>query len=830
MFTGDLRYAIRSFAKNPGFTAIAVASLALGIGANTAIFSLLDRVMLRSLPVRDPQQLVLFTAEGPRRGFVNTAYDDKLTFSYPMYLDFRDRAPDFAGVIAWYPLGAAVSVEGSTERAQANLVSGNFFQTLGAGTAIGRPILPDDARTMNANAVTVLSYAYWQQRFGGDPSILNRQITINGQPLTVVGVAAKGFFGVAMGEAPAAFIPVTMKNEVLQQKFPMESRRAMWLNVMGRLKPGVTRASAEAAMNAFWRPVLEEELKAMPAASEAFRARFRRRHLTLEDAWNGFSNLRASFEKPLTLLMGLVGLVLLIACANVANLMIARASGRQKEIAIRLAIGGTRADIVRQMLTESVLLACAAGAAGVYLAYWCGKGLLALLPFADYTTDISAAPDPRILAFTATVSIVCGVAFGLVPAWQSARQDLAGTMKEQGGGVISGGHALLRKGLVVGQIALSLLLLTGAGLFLNSLGNLRRIELGFRPDHLLSFAINPSLNGYDSRRAVALFDRLRQRLGALPGVRAVASTQTRLLNNENWMMSVEVPGYRKPENDDTPNLDTISPGYFAAIGTPMAAGREFRSSDDSNAPQVAIVNQTFARIYFAGANPIGRQFTIGDSKQPVQIVGVVKDGKYSDVREKKQRFVFLPYAQAYNAGIGPMTFYLRTAQDPDAIGSAVRAAMHEVDPNVPAFSMITMERQIDEDVFADRILTFLSASFGLLATVLAAVGLYGVMSYAVARRTREIGIRMALGARRGNVLVAVMGEVALLAGIGIAMAVPLSFPLTNLARAMLFGVAPHDAWTLLGASSLLMLTALAAGYIPAARAASVDPLIALRSE
>ena len=833
MLAGNLRYTFRSFRKNPGFTAIAVISLALGIGANTAIFSLLDRVMLRSLPVRDAAQLVLLTANGPRRGSINTAYDDTFTFSYPMYLDFRDRAPDLSGVIAWYPISASLSLNGTTERVAANLVSGNFFEVLGAGTAIGRPIMPDDARALGSNAVAVLSYGYWQQRFGGDADILNRRVSINGQPLLVVGVAARDFYGVAMGEAPAVFIPATMMPTLTAPRVPMDSRRNIWLNVMGRLKPGVTRAGAQAALNVFWKPILQDELSQMTSGSEQFRRNFLNRHITLVDASNGISLLRMTFRQPLALLMGLVGLVLLIACANVANLMIARAAGRQKEIAIRLAVGATRGDIVRQILSEGLVLAAAGGGLGVLLSIWGGRILLAFLPFGDYTATISANPDWRILAFTAAVSLVCGIAFGLAPAVQTTRPDLASTMKDQAGGVVSGGsHVMVRKGLVIAQVGLSLVLLTGAGLFLRSLGNIKRIDLGFRADHLMSFSIQPSLNGYDARRSIALFDELQERAASLPGVRAAVSTQTALLANDNWSMGLTVQGYTPKEGESSPNLNSVSAGYFAGMGMPLAAGREFRASDNMAGPRVAVVNEKFAREVFGGSNAIGRKFYFSgdDKKTPIEIVGVAKDGKYADVREEKLRAIFVPYAQQYNSNIGAMTYYVRTAQDPESMASALRRIVHEADANLPVFGLKTMERQIDEDIFADRLVSMLAAFFGVLATALAAIGLYGVMSYTVTRRRREIGVRMALGAGRGEVLGLVMREVAAMAAIGIAIAAPLSYPLASLAKSMLYGVAPHDAMALAGAAVVLAVTALAAGYIPAARAARVDPLVALRND
>jgi len=832
MLAINLRYTLRSLRKNPGFASIAVLSLALGIGANTAIFTLLDRVLLRSLPVRNPAQLVLFTANGPRRGGVDTQYDDTFTFSYPMYIDFRDRAPDLSGAIAWYPMAASLSMSSQTERVAANLVSGNFFEVLGAGMAIGRPIVSDDARTVGANAVAVLSYGFWQERFAGDSGILDRQVIINGQPLAVVGVAARGFYGVAMGEAPAVFIPVTMKPQLVAGSDDMHSRRSMWLNVIGRLKPGVARASAEAALNVFWKPILQDELNQMTSSSAQFRRNFLNRHVTLQDASNGISMLRMLFAQPMTLLMGLVGLVLLIACANVANLLIARAAGRRREIAIRLALGATRGDIGRQILSEALTLAIAGGALGLLFAMWGGRALLAFLPFSSFTATISADPDWRILGFTAAVSLACGVVFGLAPALQAGRADLASTMKEQAGAVISGGlHVFFRRGLVVAQVALSLVLLTGAGLFLRSLGNLKQVDLGFRTDHLMSFSIQPSLNGYLPPRAIALFDALQQRLGSLPGVRAVASAQTRILANDNWDYSITVPGYQPKEGVSAPNVDAVSAGYFRALGMPLAAGREFRPSDDMSAQRVAVVNETFAKVYFGDASPISRQFYFtADAKTPVEIVGVAKDSKYADVREEKQRFIFCPYAQQYKPYIGAMTYYVRTSLAPESIVSALRQAVHEADASLSVFDFKTMERQIDEDMFPDRIVSLLSAFFGVLATALAAIGLYGLMSYTVTRRTREIGIRMALGAGRGNVLRSVLREVAILAALGIAIAVPLSYPLANLAKSMLYGVAPHNPWVLTGAAAVLALTALAAGALPAARASRVDPLVALRND
>ena len=829
--TKDLLYALRGFRKNPGFTTIAVLSLALGIGANTAIFSLMDRVILRLLPVRNPAELVLLTANGPRRGHVDTAYDDTYTFSYPMYRDFRDRTPVFDGVLAWYPLAASFSLRGQTERVQANLVTGDYFAVLGVKTALGRPITPDDDRVAGGSPIIVLSHAFWVQRFGADPGVLNRTVSIDGHPMTVIGVAARGFQGLAVGEAPVIFVPVSMQAQMIPGRSKLDDRRSMWLNVMARLKPGVSRPAAEAAMNVFWRPTLEAELKEMSQTSAAFRQRFLARHLSLEPAGNGISALRQMFGTPLILLMALVGVVLLIACANVANLSIARAAGRQREVAIRLALGARRGAIVRQVLVESLALAFAGGALGVALAAWSGELLLRMLPIAGISSAVSSGPDLRILAFTAAISIVSGAVFGLAPAWQTTRPSVAATLKEQAAGVLaSSSHVRFRKILVAGQVALSLLLLIGAGLFLRSLRNLKMIDPGFRPDHLISFTIDPALNGYDNPRAIALFDRLLERLRSLPGVRAAMAGVTPLLTGDNWDQSVTVPGREPRENETAPNVDAVSPGYFASLGTPLIAGREFTPADGPSAPRVAVVNEAFARAYFEGVDPLGRifYFNADPTKTPIEIVGIARDGKYADLREEKQRFAFCPYSQRYNAG--SMTFYVRTHQEPETLTSAMRLAVREADANLPISNVKTMEQQIDESVFADRMVSALSAFFGLLATSLACIGLYGVMSYTVTQRTREIGIRMALGAGRRAVLGMVLGEVSLLVGIGVAVALPVSFPLSALAQSLLFGVPAHDPAVLLGATCLLAATAMLAGYIPAARATRVDPLSALRHE
>jgi predicted permease len=828
----DTRYALRNLRRNPGFATIAFLSLGLGIGANTAIFSLMDRALLRTLPVKNPEQLVLLSAKGPRAGSVLATYDSDYTFSYPMYRDFRDRAPGFDGVIAWFESAASLSLKGQNEYVNAVLVSGNYFDVLGVRTVLGRPIQPDDIRAPGTSPIIVLTHNFWVRRFGADPAVLNQPVIVNGTPMTVVGVAAPGFNGTVMGEAPAFFVPVTMESQIVSGRVDLEKRRSSWLMLMARMKPGVTAKGAEAMMNAFWRPILQEEAKDLGSSTSAKgRERFLSRRLTIVPGGNGVPMLRDMFQEPLFVLMALVGLVLLIACANVANLLLARAVGRQKEIAVRLALGASRGDIIRQTLVESGILAVGGGAIGILLASWTGGILLRLLPLDGITEAISSEPDLRILAFTATVSIFCGLLFGLAPALQFTRPDLVSTLKQQAGNVmVSLGDVLYRKILVIAQVALSLLLLVGAGLFLKSFQNLKNINAGFRTDHLMTFSIDASLSRYDEPHALALFDRLQDKLRGLPGVRSVSYTHTPLLTGTNWGSSITVPGHTPKEDERSPNVDYISPGFMSTVSMPLVAGREFTAADSASAPKVAVVNEAFVSLYMDTGSALGRSFYFAGEKNktPVEIVGVVKDGKYADLREKKQVFVFVPYAQKYAPGT--TAFYVRTSQDPETIASALRQTLRETDSNLPMFAVKTMDQQIDESVFTDRLISGLSAFFGFLATALAAIGLYGVMSYMVTRRTREIGIRMALGAGRGAVVKLVLSEVAVLIGVGVGIALPAAYYLSRLTQSLLFQVGPNDPLIVAGATALLVSVALLAGYVPAARATRVDPMSALRNE
>jgi predicted permease len=825
----DLRYALRGLRKSPMFTVVALLSLGLGIGANTAIFSLMDQALLRSLPVKHPEQLVLFSANGPRRGMVNTSYGDVYTFSYPMYRDFRDGNQVFAGVLARFPISFSMSWHDQTERVYGDLVSGNYFEVLGVHAAIGRTFTPDDDRTPGAHPVAVLSYGYWKRRFGADLGILNQTITLNAHSMTIVGIAQAGFQGVGVGEAPEVFVPMMMRNEMSPLMNDLDSRRSMWLNVFGRLKPGVSRQQAEAAMNTFWRPILELEAKDLNF-SQRVREQFRNRHLSLLEGRKGISAASTQVSSAIIVLMGMVGFLLLIACANVANLLIARATARQREIGIRLAMGASRTRLIRQLLVESLLLALGGGLLGLLVAEWTGGALLQFVPSDPAMMGISSQPDGRVLLFALAISVVTGILFGIIPSLQATKTDLASTLKDQASGVVGGGlgHLRLRKSLVVTQVALSLILLIGAGLFARSLYNVKNIDAGFHTDHLISFAVQPLLNGYSQERMRSLFERLQESIGRLPGVRAASMAEIALLAGDNETTSLEIEGYQAKEDEDmSVTQNKIGPGFFATLGMPLLAGRDFTTADGPKAPLTVIVNERFAQHYFGSENPIGRRLRFRRDKGSVEIVGVVRDGKIASLREKPQRCVYLPYGQIQ---ISYMNFYARTAQEPSVVTQMLREEVHRQDPNLPIFNVKTMESQVDESVFMDRLVAALSASFGALATLLAAVGLYGVMAYMVVRRTREIGIRMALGADRQEVLRLVMREVAALAAVGIGIAALASLAMGRLIESQLLGVSSRDPWVLGAATLALTAVALLAGFLPALRATRVDPLTALRYE
>jgi len=862
----DLRYALRGLARSPLFTAVALLSVALGIGANTAIFTLVDEILLRRLPVREPDQLVLFN--GPRNHYGSNSGGNMLSF--PMYEDFRESfvdagaaptlrrvtapvgvsptsPPIFTGMFARRAVAMNVGANGQTERVPGELVSGTFFQVLGVGAAVGRVIVPDDDKEIGGTPVAVLSYDYWRTRFGGDPQIVGRTITVSNHALTVIGVSQAGFDGVDIGYAPRIRVPLLMKAAMTPNWDDVENRRSRWVNVFGRLKPGVSLDQAKASLQPFFHAILEQEVQAPPFAKTTSytREEFLKGTVDLLPASQGRSPIRQQLSQPLWLLLGIVAGVLLIACANVASLLIARATARQKEIAVRLALGASRRRIVGQLLVESVLLAGAGGVLGLMIASWTTRFLLGFLPTTEASHVISGSIDTRILAFNFALSLATGLLFGLVPALRSTRPDLAPTLKDQIGAVVGGGGGVrLRKGLVIAQVTISVLLLVSAGLFIRSLRALRLLDLGLKTDNLIAFNISPTLSGYTPLQTKAFNRQLVERVRALPGVSAMAFAQIGLLEGNEWDSSMSVEGYEpKPGEHMNPYCNAVSPDYFKTMGIPLLAGRDFDQRDVRNEPppantgdfaplyQVAIVNESYAKQYFGDRSPIGRHIGFGTNpgtKTPIEIIGVVKDAKYTGVRDDIPRTVYFAFLESDFAGSSVM--YVRTSNRPETAFAAIREAARGLDANIPVFNLRTLDQQIDQSLLNDRLTATLSTAFGVLATLLAVIGLYGVMAYTVARRTREIGVRMALGAVQGDVVWLVMREVLMLVGTGLVLGLVASWAAGRLIGSQLYGVTANDPVTIAGAAGLLLAVALLAGYLPARRATRVNPVRALRYE
>jgi predicted permease len=830
----DFRQALRLLAKDPGFTAAVVLTLGLGIGANTAIFTLLDQVLLRELPVRAPQELVVLHAPGPNRGAIHQFSGFSAPLSYPMYADLRDGGGDvFAGVLARLPVDVNLTLRNESERVAGELVSGNYFAVLGVGAAPGRAFTPDDDRTRLGHPVAMLSHGFWTRRFAADPGVVGREITLNGHAFTVVGVAAAGFQGLEVGRVTDVFVPMQMKPWITPTWDGLDERRTLWLNAMARLKPGVSRAQAELAANVVYRRVLAAEIDAMSNVSAGFRERFLAKRLELLPGARGRSELRNRFSTRLVVLMAMVGLVLLIACANVANLLAARAAARRREIAVRLALGASRARLVRQLLVESLTLSLLGAAAGLLLAGWTADALLVALPPGTAGPGLSSSADGRVLGFTLLVSVVAALLFGLAPAVQASRAALVQTLRDEGGTLAGGSaHVRLRRALVVAEVALSLLLLVGAGLFARSLRNLRALDPGFDARALLSFVVQPALGGYDEPRLQALVTRLREELGALPGVRSASAADVAVLTGSDSSSTVRIDGYEPQEGENmNPAFNFVAPDYFATLGIPVLRGRALGAQDGPGASRVAVVNEAFTRRFFGGGEALGRRFRLAREQDgmPFEIVGVARDGKYASLRAEVPPLVYVPHAQLTD-GTGQTTFYVRAAGAPEALVGAVRAAVRRLDPGLPVVDVASVEAVVDDSLFAERLTSLLSAAFGLLATLLAATGLYAVLSFSVARRTREIGVRMALGAERRAVLRLVLYDMLTLAGIGIALGLPAALALGKLVEAQLFGLTAADPSTLGAATALLLVVVLLAGYVPARHATRIDPVTALRFE
>jgi len=825
----DLGYAARMLRKNPGFTAVAVISLALGIGANSAIFQLLDAVLLRTLPVSSPRELAevrIEDMEGARGSFNSW----NPTVTNPVWEQIRNQQQAFSGVFAWSPTQFNLAPGGEPRPAQGLWVSGDFFKVLGVRPILGRVFTPEDDQRGCGSPGAVISHSFWQREYGGDPSVVGKELTLAGRSLEIIGVTPAGFFGLEIGQSFDIAIPICSEALLLGKNTNLDSGTTWWLTIMGRLKPGWSLDQATAHLNSISSGIFQVTLPAgYPAVSVDNYLGFK---LAAFPAGTGISQLRETYSSPLWLLLAIAGIVLLIACANLANLMLARASAREREIAIRLAIGASRGRLVRQLMAESLLLAMVGAGLGLFLARELSRLLVSFLSTQGNSLFVDLNTDWRVLAFTTSVAIVTCVVFGLTPALRATRIGPAAVLKADSRGMTASRERFsLRRALVALQVALSLVLVVGALLFSRSLSKLLAEDAGFQPKGILITSISlPRLNLPTERRQSfkrELLDRIR----AIPGVDSAADTNVVLLSGNAWGNDVWLDGSDSGQRTNS-NFSRISPDYFKTLATPLLAGRDFDDRDTATSPNVAIVNESFARQLVNGANPVGARFwreaTPDHPETIYEIVGLVKDTKYRDLRRDFAPIGFFPVSQDPFPSQFAQILIRSSATMSDVI-SPVKLALEEINPKI-VVNFRVLETQIWDSLLRERLMATLSAFFGFLAAMLAAIGLYGVISYGVAGRTKEIGIRMALGAERRDVLWLILREALLLVSIGVAIGLPAVFAATRLVSSLLFGLKPADPVSLSAAIILMFVVAAMAGYIPARRATKVDPMVALRYE
>ena len=831
----NLRLALRMLARTPFVTGVAVASLAFGIGANAAIFSLFDHMLMRPLPVAAPEQLVNLSSPGPKPGSQSCGNAGPCAdvFSYAMFRDLEKAQEPFVSLAAHVGFGTNLAYRGQTMTGDGMLVSGSYFPTLGIQAMAGRLLTPDDDRNVGGHFVVVLSEAYWRTRFASNPQVVNDTLTVNGQPMTIIGVAPKGFSGTTMGSQPHVFVPLTMRG-LMQPGFRgFDNRRSYWAYLFARLEPGVSIEQAATAINLTYSSIVNDvEAPLQTGMSEQTMARFKTKTITLTDGRRGQSDIHEEATTPLILLLSVTGVVLLIACANIANLLLVRGAGRAGEMAVRLSIGASRRQLVSQLLLESVVLASLGAALGIIVSRWTLTFIASLLP-PEAAATIAYEIDSRVILFCAGMAVATGLMFGLFPALHSTRPSLVTTLKEDAGqkGAARGAQRF-RTALATVQIALSMALLVAAGLFMRSLVNVSRVDLGVRAQNVVMFNVSPELNGYTPERSRALFERIEDELAALPGVTGVTASLVPMLGGSNWGSSLSVQGFvAGPDTDTHANYNEVAPNFFQTLGMPMIAGRDFTRADSKDAGKVAIVNESFAKKFNLGTDVVGKRMGQGigtNAKLDIEIVGFVKDAKYSEVKDEIPPLFFLPYRQ--DPQIGSINFYVRTALDPRQLMPSITSSVARLDPNLPVDNLKTLEQQVRENVFLDRMISTLAAAFAVLATVLAAIGLYGVLAYTVTQRTREIGVRMALGADAGAVRMMVLRQVAMMTVIGAVVGLAGAVGLGRLAESLLYQMKGTDPLVFVLATVALGVVALGAGYVPARRAAAIDPMRALKYE